>query len=120
VFDDMLRGAIPTFTQFKFRLLLSMRQDLQSGVAVAELHRLWASYSIDPMRLAGITGWPLPQIETIESFRDASTVHTFPTLAEFRGLLHEHFEEVGRITPCYPLGEHCAIFILRPRSGARA
>ena len=95
-----------------------MPQDLRSGLAVHDLYRLWASYSIDPVRLAALTHWPLPEIETLENFRDCSTVHTFPTLAEFRYLLHEHFDEAGMITPSYPLGEHCPILVLRPRSGA--
>jgi SAM-dependent methyltransferase len=120
IFDDMFRGAIPTFTQFKFRLFLAMRQDLGSGLAMDELHRLWASYSIDSVRLAAITGWPLAEIGTIEAFRNSSTVHTFPTLAEFRCLLHEHFDEAGIIMPSYPLGEHCPVLILRPRTGAPA
>jgi SAM-dependent methyltransferase len=119
IFDDMFRGAIPTFSQFKFRLFLAMRQDLRSGLAVDDLYRLWASYSIDPVRLAAQTRWPLAEIETVENFRDSSTVHTFPTLAEFRCLLHEHFDEAGMIAPSYPLGRHCPILILRPHSGAR-
>jgi hypothetical protein len=85
-----------------------------------DFYRLWTSYSIDPIHLAAITGWPLPEIETIEAFRDCGTVHTFPTLAEFRRLLHEHFDEAAMITPRYPLGAHCPIFILRPFSGVRA
>lgn len=119
IFDEMFCGAIPTFSQFKFRLFLAMRQDLRSGLALDELYRLWASYSIDPVRLAALTRWPLPEIETMEFFRDSSTVHTFPTLAEYRCLLHEHFDEAGMITPSYPLGGHCPILILRPRSGTR-
>ncbi len=119
IFDEMFRGAIPTFTQFKFRLFLAMPQDLRSGLAVDDLYRLWASYAVDPGRLADLTHWPRPEIETIEAFRGSSTVHTFPTLAEFRCLLHEHFDEVGVITPPYPLGGHCPILILRPHVGAR-
>jgi hypothetical protein len=119
IFDEMFHGAIPTFSQFKFRLLLAMPQDLRSGLAVDDLYRLWASYSIDPVRLAAVTGWPLQEIETLEFFRDSSTVHSFPTLAEFRCLLHEYFDEAGMITPSYPLGEHCPTLILHPRSGAR-
>jgi SAM-dependent methyltransferase len=119
IFDDMFRGAILTFSQFRFRLYLAMPQDLRSGVALDELYRLWASYSIEPARLAALTHWPLPEIQTIEGLRNSSTVHTFPTLAEFRSLLHEHFDEAGMITPCYPLGGHCPIFILRPRPGVR-
>src|ERR1019366_6048130 len=111
VFDDMFRGAIPTFTQFKFRFYLAMPQDLRSGVALDDCYRLWASHSIEPARLAAITHWPLPEIQTVESFRGSSTVHTFPTLAEFRCLLHEHFDEAGMILPSYPLGEHCPILI---------
>lgn len=119
IFDDMFRGVIPTFSQFKFRLFMAMPQDLRSGLAVDDVYRLWASYSIDPVRLAAVTRWPLPEIETLEFFRDSSTVHTFPTLAEFRCLLHEYFDEAGMITPSYPLGEHCPTLILRSRSGAR-
>jgi SAM-dependent methyltransferase len=119
IFDDMFGGAILTFSQFKFRLYLAMPQDLRSGVALDDVYRLWASYSIEPARVAALTHWPLPEIQTIEALRDSSTVHTFPTLAEFRCLLHEHFDEAGMVTPSYPLGGHCPIFILRPRPGAR-
>lgn len=119
VFDDMFRGAILTFSQFKFRLYLAMPQDLRSGVALNDFYRLWASHSIEPTRLAALTHWPLPEIQTIEGLRDSSTVHTFPTLSEFRSLLHEHFDEAGMITPSYPLGGHCPILILRPRPWAQ-
>ena len=113
VFSEMYRGAIPTYSQFKFRLFVAMEQDLRRGLAVAELYRLWASYSIDPVCLAKATGWPLSEIQTMDGFRDSSTVHTFPTMTEFRGLLERHFDLVDIRTPSYPLGEQCPTFVVR-------
>ena len=40
-------------------------------------------------------------------------VHVFPTLAEFRSVLHEFFDEVSASTPSYSLGDRCLRFVLR-------
>ena len=115
VFEDMFRGAIPSLTHFKLRLFLAMPQDRRSGAALEDFYELWLEHVIDPACIAQATGWPLEDIQTLSAYRQSSTVHTFPTLAEFRGLLHRHFDECAIVTPNYLLGEHCPIFVLRPR-----
>ena len=119
VFAAMFNGSIATFTQFKFRLLLSMAGDVRRGVPVDEVYRVWAAHSIDVQKLAGITGWPVAEIKTMEGYRGAATVHSFPSLTELRGILDESFDELSATPMSYPSGEHCPIFVLRPRPGVR-
>jgi len=120
VFEEMFRGAIPSFGEFKFRLLLAMPQDTRSSLAVEAVYRLWASHSINLVGLAAVTGWPLSQIETIEGYRNSSTVYYLPQLDEMRSVLDEQFDEISMATPSYPLGRCCPVFAFRARPGIRS
>ncbi len=114
VLEEMYRGAIPTFCHLKFRLLMALQPSARQGVAVADVYRFWASRSVDVSR----TGWPAREVETIELYKDKDTVHTFPTMTEFREVFSECFEEVSVLTPSYSLGERCPTLVLRPRREA--
>jgi SAM-dependent methyltransferase len=117
IFADMLRGAIPTFHHCKFRLLMAAQQSAEQGVRVSDVYWLWTGRNFDRKLLASRAGWDARSIDSIELYRNKNTVHTFPTLAEFRSVLRELFEEVSISVPTYNLGERCPTLVLRPRAG---
>jgi SAM-dependent methyltransferase len=115
IFADMLRGTIPSFHHCKFRLLMAMQKSTEQGVQVGETHRLWTNQNFDRTLLAFGPGWDARDIDTIELYRNKSTVHSFPTLAELRSVLADFFDEVSLLIPSYNLGERCPTLVLRPR-----
>ncbi len=115
VFADIFREPIPSFHHFKFRILMAMQQSPHVGIAVDEVYRDWADRNIDPRALTSRTGWEQSAIDTIELYRDSATVHTFPTLAEYRSVLGDFFDEVSQFNLPSNLGERCPILVLKPR-----
>ena len=115
LFDAVFSEPITDFHHFKFRLLLSMQQNAQDGICVSNVYQRWAAQCIDRERLVAELGWRADEIATMENYRGSETVHTFPTLDEFRGGLREFFEELDILTPSAPLGARCPILVMRPR-----
>jgi len=120
VLASLADGDNPTFHHFKFRLLMALQESTREGVAVADVYCCWAHSGIDPERLASTRKWDLATILTLELYRDSPTIHTFPTLAEHRLALREHFDEVSCRFPSYPFGERCPMMVLKPRHKADA
>jgi len=115
VFADIFREPIPSFHHFKFRILMAMQRSPRVGIAVDEVYRNWADRNIDTRPLTSRAGWEQSAIDTIELYRDSATVHTFPTLAEYRSVLDDFFDEISQFkVPCN-LGERCPILVLKPR-----
>ncbi len=117
VFEDALRGEIPTFTQFKFRLLMALQRSTGEGIGVNVVYRFWAGRKTAEPLLIARTGWLKNEIDTMELYRNADTVHTFPTLAESRAILSECFDEISISFPSYYDGERCPRLVLSPRRG---
>jgi SAM-dependent methyltransferase len=115
VFADIYRAPTPSFHHFKFRLLMAMQQSTQAGIAVNDVYRYWADRNIDTTLLNRRAGWDQGAIDTIELYRHSVTVHSFPTLAEYRAVLLEFFDEVSLSSPPCDLGERCPVLVLRPR-----
>lgn len=109
--------AIPSFHHYKFRLLMALQRTVRQGIAVDEVYRFWAGRHPGGRGVPSGPGWEPAVVETIELYRGTQTVHTFPTLAELRGVLGERFDEIGLSTPSYPLGERCPTLIWTPRRG---
>jgi SAM-dependent methyltransferase len=120
VLVGLSNGENTSFHHFKFRLLMALQEDARQGVAVADVYRCWARSGIDPERLASSTGWNLATIRTLDLYRDSTTVHTFPTLAECRSVLREYFDEVSCSFATYPLAERCPMLVLKPVLNAQA
>jgi len=115
VLADLVRGAIPSFHWFKFRLLMAMQESAGQGAAVDEVYRYWASQNIDEAALIGRTGWDAAGIRMIELYRGRDTVHTFLTMAELRSELEEFFEDLTISEPPHAFGDRCPILMARPR-----
>jgi SAM-dependent methyltransferase len=117
VFAGALTGTIPTFHQFKFRLLMALQASTQDGIKVDDVYRYWASRPHQKTDWPSRAGWSREDVETMDLYRGSSTVHTFPTQAEWHAALHEFFEEVSISTSPYYLAERCPTMVLRPRRG---
>ena len=118
VLEDAMRGEIPTFTQFRFRLLMAMQPSTGEGIAVNRVYRFWTSHAPTESLLLSRTGWPKSDIDVIELYRDGGAVHTFPTLAECRSTLSEFFDEISVSFPTYYAGDRCPRLVLTPRRSA--
>jgi SAM-dependent methyltransferase len=117
VFADLFQPeALPSFHHFKFRLLMAMQQSTQTGIAVHDVYRYWTDRKIDTALLPARAGWEKSAIGTIELYRHSLTVHTFPSLAEYRSALAEFFDEISFSSPPCILGERCPVVLLRPRA----
>jgi hypothetical protein len=115
VFGDVNNPALPSFHHFKFRLLMAMQADATRGVRVNEVYRAWRAHLNNGASVHLRPGWEARDVETIEFYRDADTIHTFPTLDQFRMVLDEFFDEIAIHTPRYTLGERCPTLVLSPR-----
>lgn len=118
VFEATFHYPIPTFHEFKIRLLMAVQQSAQQGLVVNEVHRFWASLNVNAAELAARTGWDQAAIETMELYRDAQTVFVFPTRSEFLSVLNEFFDEVSISLTTSDIGRRCPIMVFRPRRDA--
>jgi hypothetical protein len=115
VYADLRRGTIRSFHAFKLRLLMALQNNAQEGIAVRHAYGSWADHHLELGSLPSGQGWRKSAMDTIEYYKNSSTVYAFPTLAAMRGVLGEFFEEVSLLTPSYELGERCPTVVLRPR-----
>jgi hypothetical protein len=114
VYADLMGGSISSFHAFKLRLLMAMQSDTEQGVSVSDVHQSWITRAVDPERLPHGPGWEKDAIETIDFYRNRSTVYTFPKLAELRSVLQPFFDEVCLSTANHDMGERCPTLVLRP------
>lgn len=115
VFTDLHEGAIGSFHIFKWRLAMAL---LERGTWSIPVHRIWQvwrdtiSTSEDLERRLG---WLESEVRTIDVYRDAHAIYSFPPLTVLREILSEHFTVVASFTPAYELGDRCPTIILRKK-----
>lgn len=112
VFADLRAGRIGSFHAFKWRLAMALHGSLAEGVAVADVWAAWAAREGDADALAARLGWPAAEVRTIDAYRDAPARYTFPTLAEARAALAEHFVERACHAGGYELGDRCPTLLM--------
>lgn len=115
VFDDLEAGRIGNFHVFKWRLAMALHDGLDRGVRVDDIWSRWKRAGLQPRVLARRTGWPEPEIRTIEAYRGGQARYTYPTLDEARAALSDDFEELDCRFPRYELGERCPTLLLARR-----
>jgi SAM-dependent methyltransferase len=113
VFADLSKGLIGNFHIFKWRLLMALQPDAETGVTVGSawdtLHAAWPELDL----LAKRFGWPEAEVRTVEAYRHVETRYTFPRLAEYlRFFPAAGFSVVKVATPTYELGERCPTVVL--------
>lgn len=115
ILNDLRCGRIGNFHIFKWRLAMAMHESFISGVAVADVWKLWKAAEIDADTLSRELGWSRSSIETIEVYRSSDARYSFATVEELRAVLAPYFREVSCYFPNYELGDRCPIFLLAPR-----
>ncbi len=109
-----LAGAIGSFHAFKLRLLMALQPNARDGVAVSDVYQ-WVRRNVDLHELRQHTGWAQSAIETIQYYRNSTTVYAFTTLDELRSQLLPRFEEVRLLIPSHEMGSRCPILVFRAR-----
>jgi len=115
VIDSLDHDENASFHHFKFRLLLALQENARDGIRVADVYNYWTVAAIDAERLAAARNWSLATIKTLDFYRSAPNTLTFPTLAECREVLGEHFDEISCTSASYSLAERCPFMVLKPR-----
>lgn len=113
---DVAAGRVETFNQFRFRLLMAMQRTVEEGVAVKDVHRFWQDLASRTDFVKTKPGWSGEDLQAIEPYRESPAVHTFPTLAEWRAVLSDRFEQIAVRPASYVLGDRCPIIVWRSRS----
>ena len=118
VFDDLLANRIGSFHSFKLRLAMALQTSANDGVRMGDVFNAWAHARIDFHALMAMTGWPQPVIDTIRLYEDKDSRLAFPSAAEVRTLMSEHFDMLDERCLSYELGERCPVACFRPRPWA--
>ncbi len=111
VFADLHAGRIAGFHAFKWRLAQSLHGSIEQGIPVARIWEAWHAAGVDVKALAARTGWSEGTIATIDVYRGAPAVYTFPTLPELRAAVEGIFTELDCQFGGYELGERCPTLI---------
>jgi SAM-dependent methyltransferase len=115
VFADLYAGAIENFHIFKWRLAMALLDRNTWSIPVHCIWQSWRETVAAPDDLARHLGWPLSVVNTIDAYRDAPAVYSFPTLPVLLEILSERFNVVASFTPAYELGNRCPTIILRKK-----
>ena len=111
-------NTIGNFHAFKWRVAMALQANGTAGVRVHDVWKTWTEAGIDPASLAQ-PGWSDDAVETIRFYRDQPGRLYFPTLAEFRQLLGEFFQDtdIDVRVPQYELGDRCPWVVARVPKG---
>lgn len=113
-------GRVGSFHALKWRVAMSLADVPDAGVAVSDIHAAFEACFPSRARLASQTGWPTPQIDTIDSYRGSITRYNFPTLQEFQLHCAPHFDVVDVRHATYELADRCPTLTLRRRDVTQA
>lgn len=110
---EVASGMKPlNFSAFKWMLAMNRAEAGNMVVATARLRAKFDAMFPNRSALAGATGWPLAEIDTIDVYRGSQDVYVFPTRTELiasapRGFTIK-FEECGG----YDLAECCPLMVM--------
>lgn len=110
--EDALLGRIKSFHAFKWRLAMSLCRAPDFSVPVRRIHTVFSETFQDRAVLASASGWSLQAINTIDAYRDAHTVYTFPSLEVIRKISGANFKFEGARYGSYELADRCPILVL--------
>lgn len=108
-----LAGRIGSMHALKWRIAMALEVDPSFSVAVVDIRAAFERLLPDRDRLAGITGWPLQVIDTIDAYRGVATRYSFPTFAAIRAAAAPLFEPVEVRCGKYELAERCPTVLFR-------
>ncbi|MBD3374808.1 methyltransferase domain-containing protein [candidate division KSB1 bacterium] len=112
VFSDLLKGKICNFHLFKWRLAMAMHNDVETGVSLSKVWRIWEKMSIDSRFLADTMQWSIESIHTIQAYRRSNRRYTFPTKKELYAALTPYFRISQYYLPSYECGDRFPTLVL--------
>jgi SAM-dependent methyltransferase len=119
VLADLRAERAGGFHAFKWRLVMALQPDPETGVMLAEVWHAFHQAEGDFASLALRCGWPLEAVRTIEAYRGVKARYSFPALGEIRDLFIDAGFSVGEIFhPAYELGDRCPSVTLETRDRA--
>lgn len=105
VFEKLWGGHVENFNAFRWRLLMSLQENPDTGVCIGDAWEAWHSRIPSPELLANALGWPMDVVGVIDRYRSATTVYSFPSLEAVRAVLEPNFYLAERIIPSYQDGD---------------
>jgi SAM-dependent methyltransferase len=116
VWRDLKQRKIANFHEFKLRMAMALQITPAHGVVLGEVYNAILNHLDGRLQsLTDQTGWPLEQVETLESYRDSSNAYRFLSEADSVEALTASGQLVltGRRFGRYPLSERCSLLQFR-------
>ena len=113
VVRDLAAGRIGSVHALKWRLFAALCEDVKIGVRLGDVWDVWNGIRDIATVYSPKRGWSAAEIGTIEIYRgDMETRFYFPTLAQLRATMSQHFANQQCICGEYELADRCPITIL--------
>lgn len=116
VMQALWASRIGNFHAFKWRLAMALQGDATRGVRLADIWSCFVEQAGSVRALAERTGFPEPEVSTIEGYRGVQDCYSFSTEREVVEVLAPHFELLETWRGSYELGERCPHLTLRRRA----
>jgi SAM-dependent methyltransferase len=115
VLDDLRAGRTGGFHAFKWRLVMALQPDPETGVTLADVWDAFHAAEGDLASLALRCDWPLEAVRTVEAYRGVKARYTFPALGQLRDLFVDAGFALADVSrPGYELGDRCPSLVLEP------
>jgi hypothetical protein len=101
-----MSGRVYSFHALKWRIAMSLATKNHGAVAVREVYDTFEAH-FDRENLARISGCPITVINTIDAYKMADTVYTFPTLAQWRDCCQPLWRVDQVLYADYELAQRC-------------
>lgn len=108
VLRDLAAGRVPDVTTLKLRLWMALQENTAKGVRPRAVWDAICSVDPDLWSLARRNGWPVPDVQGIEQYRDSQATYHFPTADEVRTLMCRDpggFDVLSAHEPTYARGD---------------
>lgn len=116
VLAQLRAKSIGNFHVLKWRLAMALHKNIEAGIPVANIWKIWHQEVPEQEKLLQSLDWPVEVLATINIYKDSPSVYSFPTLQEVRDLFSSHFTEVSCSFPSYELGERCPTLLFQPKN----
>lgn len=116
VLADLAGGRVGGFHAFKWRLVMALQPDAETGVVLSDVWDALHEAESDLDALSLRCGWLVEEVRTIEAYRGVEARYSFPDLDALCGLFSDVGFSVLEVSrPSYELGDRCPTVVLAPR-----
>jgi len=108
-----LAGENRSFGEFKLRLNMAVVRDAgMVSVTSGRIHEAFQQLFPDREATARQTGWTTEDFDHFDAYKDAPSLHSYPTRAQIAAALPEGCSHRFIETDGYPLAERCPILVV--------